>query len=91
LIQVLKDKTLRDYIFFISEITTLVLIYIFTTYSLWMFFPKEAILIKGILTLIIVANFYNISKHFIYVRIILWKAQEKQPQKDKYEGMEKVK
>jgi len=48
---------------------------------------------KIILTLVIVSNFYNIVRHFIYVRIALWRASQIRTKKSKYETeeMERVK
>jgi hypothetical protein len=73
----LINRRTKDLIFFISEITTFILVYIFSMVSIWLFFSREYWLPQIVITLLILGNLYNISRYFIYTRIVMWKAQYK--------------
>lgn len=60
-----------------EQTTTLLGIYCFALWSLWVYMPMLPWFFKLAFTFIIGYNGYNIGKHFIYVRYVLWKQQNK--------------
>ncbi len=70
------DKKKLQALYIYEQTATLLGIYCLALWSLWVYLPGPSFL-KMLLTLIIGYNGYNIGKHFIYVRWVLWKQQTK--------------
>ena len=74
----------RQMMFIYSETITLLIVYIFALVCLWNYL-NIAYWIKILLTLLVLSNMYNMGRHFIYTRYILWKNQVLKPHKFRYE------
>jgi membrane protein YdbS with pleckstrin-like domain len=68
----LINKKLKGAIYFLSESIQALMVYTLAISATWLWLPY-ANLWKWILTTMIILNFYNIVRHFIYVRYLLWK------------------
>jgi hypothetical protein len=70
----LVSKKTQAIIFFGGESLQMLLVYTFAIGMLWLNTPYHNGW-KGIFTMIIILNFYNIAKHFIWLRYVLWKQE----------------
>lgn len=78
------SEEFRGMVFFVSESIQAFIIYTFGIAAVWLWTPFNPI-IKAATTGFIILNFYNILRHFIYVRWAIWKETLKQPKKNKWE------
>jgi hypothetical protein len=85
--QILSEE-FRGMIYFISESIQAFIVYIFGIAATWLWLPY-IVPVKMLITMLIALNFYNIAKHFIYIRFALWKETLNVPKKSKYDGLNK--
>jgi hypothetical protein len=71
----LISKDLQALLFFGGESIQMLIVYLAAISSLWLWMDFISPPIKGIITFLIILNYYNIAKHFIYVRYTLWKQE----------------
>lgn len=68
----LINEDTKAAMFFGGESIQALMVYSLAISAVWLWLPINYFL-RWILTTFIILNFYNISKHFIYVRYSLWK------------------
>ena len=83
----LLTQEFKGMIYFISESVQTFLVYIFSIAAIWLWLPFNYG-IKLVLIIFVILNFYNIMRHFIYLRYSLWKETLNQPKKTKWEDLE---